>query len=252
MSMEGMPQARTDTITDGVQHYYLHFDLSVQCAGAQYDEITAVARALILLWPIGVPLLLLGLLLMSRGAIVEQRPTKLSHATRVLHGEYRKGLFFWEIVEVMRKNTLMGFLLFIPQQFQMTRLLMAMLIIIGHVIILLEARPYVDLSTAYFATATNVCLLMTVLISIVLKVQEQLPTSVRYQLFGFSEGSGFVLLIVMTNVLIIGVAFVVLWYALHVRAMRPTLRLIETSREPELTLGPTKHYQIFVRGLAGS
>jgi hypothetical protein len=78
---------------------FMRVDYSIQCSGADYEGIQGVATAYIFLWPLGVPLLFLTLLLLARKQITLRLRSSLADATRVLHGEYRKEVFWWEVVE---------------------------------------------------------------------------------------------------------------------------------------------------------
>jgi hypothetical protein len=55
---------------DGVS--YLVADTTVLCSGEQYDTFSAVAGAAVLVFPIGIPLLTLALLLRFRGRMQDR------------------------------------------------------------------------------------------------------------------------------------------------------------------------------------
>lgn len=193
------------------------------------------------------PLLFAALLASARSAIVEQRPTALSTALRFLWHEYRAGLFYWEVVELLRKEVLVGFLLLVPQAYTMVRLSVALLLTIGYLIILQAVRPYTHLSTGFVATATNLTLLILLLIGILLKFHAFLDPAESEQLFG--EGDAFDALVQMTisaNFVIIGASLLILVWTMRYQATRHTLRIAETHREPKLSLGARKQYHVFI------
>ena len=99
--------------------FYLAADLSLSCADSEpeYAQARSVAYVLIGLWPVGVPLMYMALLWGSRAAILRQsHPTKLSRAASFLYDDYRPQFFWWEPFEMVRKLTLTGFILLVPDQ----------------------------------------------------------------------------------------------------------------------------------------
>eukprot|EP00966_Prymnesium_polylepis_P309138 7144185-Prymnesium_polylepis.1 len=62
---------------------------------------------MLVLWPVGVPLLYLRLLWASRDTILlGDRPTAVSQATAFLWRDYSAGAFWWEPLEMCRKLSL--------------------------------------------------------------------------------------------------------------------------------------------------
>ena len=58
------------------------------------DQIAQLAYGFMLLWPIGMPLLYLSVLLPNRKALRQRRRTPMVKATAFLHREY-KTIFYW-------------------------------------------------------------------------------------------------------------------------------------------------------------
>ena len=83
--------------------------------------------------------------------------------------------FYWEVIELARKLLLTGFVFLIPQAFTLVRLVAAILLSLGYVVVLLHAAPYAQQSTAFVAVASNVTLLCTFLTALLLKVYDALP-----------------------------------------------------------------------------
>ena len=79
-----------DDIT-GQSRSFLRSDYAVECEGDEYDALRDLATGYVFLWPVGVPVLFMVLLVASR----KQTSTEaLSRAMGFLHDEYR--LFYWE------------------------------------------------------------------------------------------------------------------------------------------------------------
>ena len=86
------------TSADGTQHFFLDADFAQSC---EYDDgygrVEATAAALLLVWPIGVPLFFGVLLYACRKAVAEHRTTPLSKAILFLTREYTDGAYWWEV-----------------------------------------------------------------------------------------------------------------------------------------------------------
>ena len=80
------------------------------------------------IWPICVPLLFVILLLAAREAIVTRQPTGLSQAVSVLWREYNPNLFFWGVVELIRRLSLTSFMPLIGEEATLIRLFLALLV----------------------------------------------------------------------------------------------------------------------------
>ena len=78
----------------GESRSYLHDDYSLDCDSAEYKRARKWAIALITLWPVGIPVLYLALLVQSGSAIRHNEPSALSRATRFLYSEYTQDLFW--------------------------------------------------------------------------------------------------------------------------------------------------------------
>ena len=82
---------------------FLRVDYSLICYGTEHDRVVSLAWVAIALYPIGVPLLYLALLLSARKAILTEQPTELSRSLTFLHQDYAPSMFWWELVEIFKK-----------------------------------------------------------------------------------------------------------------------------------------------------
>ena len=95
---------------------FLRLDLRVECNTAEHASIRAVCWTCFLLWPFGCLLLYLVLLLRARRAVLTHKPSPLARATRFLWQEYRAEWMLWELLDMLRRLTLCGFVLFVPAE----------------------------------------------------------------------------------------------------------------------------------------
>ena len=115
-------------------------DLSVSCKdgrveGAadgsdtgEHDSIKALASVFIVLWPIGVLALYAVLLFKASPHLRAGKVTALTQATAFLHAEYQPAHFYWELVELLRRTTLMGYVLLVPTGEEFFRLLVGSMV----------------------------------------------------------------------------------------------------------------------------
>ena len=82
---------------------FLRADYSLACYGTEHGRVVSLAWVAIALYPIGVPLLYLALLMSARKAILTEQPTELSRSLTFLHQDYTPSMFWWELVEIFRK-----------------------------------------------------------------------------------------------------------------------------------------------------
>ena len=93
---------------EGTSKQYLHQDYALDCASDEYLVARNAALVLLALWPVGVPLLYVALLLCCRGALKTHNPTRLSRACRFLWLDYTTDAYLWEPLELTRKSCLTG------------------------------------------------------------------------------------------------------------------------------------------------
>ena len=83
---------------------FLRADYSLDCNDAEeYGPVVALAWTAIVIYPLGIPLSCLVLLLSTREAILTEQPTPLSRSLAFLHKDYEPSMYWWEIVEIAKK-----------------------------------------------------------------------------------------------------------------------------------------------------
>lgn len=97
---------------DGKYCHYLMADPAIECTSSYQpdDAVTSTAWLAILLYPIGVLVLTACLLWRARHAILHDQPTELSKALKFLYRDVQPGFYWWELMEMSRRLTLIGFL----------------------------------------------------------------------------------------------------------------------------------------------
>ena len=82
---------------------FLRADYSLDCDDAEYRRVIFLAWVAIALYPVGVPLLYLTLLVCARKAVLSERPTALSRSLTFLHQDYELSMYWWEMIEIFKK-----------------------------------------------------------------------------------------------------------------------------------------------------
>eukprot|EP00964_Phaeocystis_antarctica_P011141 scaffold6125_cov69-Phaeocystis_antarctica.AAC.5 len=82
---------------------FLRVDYSLDCNDSEHGRVVSLAWVAIALYPIGIPLLYLALLLSARTDILTEQPTDLSRSLTFLHQDYAPSLYWWEMVEISKK-----------------------------------------------------------------------------------------------------------------------------------------------------
>ena len=111
----------------GDVRYYVRDDPRILCFDSNdHNRIRGTAFALMIIWPIGAPLVYGLLLLSCRNAIQNRKPSPLSSATDFLHKEYTPQFYYWEVLELVRRIVLNGALLLIKDEQAFLRIVAAL------------------------------------------------------------------------------------------------------------------------------
>ena len=70
----------------------------------------------VLIWPVGMVLVYGLLLVPCRKAILAGESTSITRATGFLTSDYEPHVYFWEVVDLLRRTALSGWVLLIDEQ----------------------------------------------------------------------------------------------------------------------------------------
>ena len=102
-------------VSNSTVQSFLVSDVSVPCYREEHGTITGVAWLALFLYPLGIICIFAALLLHARKAILAKRPTLLSQAVRFLYREYQPDFYYWEIMEMLRRVVLVGFMVLVQR-----------------------------------------------------------------------------------------------------------------------------------------
>ena len=125
---------------------FLNADLQITCSGSdypeEYDEIKYIAYIFLALWPIGMPLIFYFVLFPIRAALRQRQQTRWVLATEFLHKDYKPAYFWWEVVTLLQRLVLSGFVLLIPIEVDSWRIFLGLLTAIGYLSLIQYVQPY--------------------------------------------------------------------------------------------------------------
>jgi len=227
-------------------------DLSVECSGPEYEQITMVALIFVVVWPVGFPILYFVLLWRCRDDIAMRRRSRLTHATRFLHSEYETNLFWWEPVFLIERLAVGGFLLLVPDTRKYARLLGAMLITVAYLIALLSMRPYrgqdLNMLSALGVQFPLMCIFLGALnLQLYMRIEDNLPDdSLAEELMSFESRDQIVGLVLSFIFVVLALFLSVSLYQWVTRKPLMMLVLESTSLPPELTLRSSCRWHLFL------
>ena len=227
--------------SEGTSSSFLYADFAIECKGASYRALSNTASALVVLWPIGVPVFFACLLAMSH-----DRPQALAlwSAIGFLHNEYVPAYYWWELA---RKLMLTGFIFLIPQRHIFTRLIVAIQVSFSFCVLVACASPYKHASTTYFAVVINVTLGCTMLVTLCIKVRGELDYDTAENLLGFDSTLPLARTILALNLSVL--LLVLAQNARNVRHAADTLKMVRLrngGKLPMLELAPGKRWFLFI------
>uniref|UniRef100_A0A6T0BY87 Tyrosine-protein kinase ephrin type A/B receptor-like domain-containing protein n=1 Tax=Chrysotila carterae TaxID=13221 RepID=A0A6T0BY87_CHRCT len=160
-------------VTELSQRAFLRANLDVVCSDSQndskeHDSITRVSLWLIFVWPVGMLILYAGLLCACKNNIIGRVRSQLSDATIFLHRDYHDYAFWWETFELLRRTTLVGWVLLIPHEKQFIRLITGLLVSQICLTVLLLVRPYKMHSDFQLASLSQVCMIFLFVCAIII------------------------------------------------------------------------------------
>jgi len=186
------------------------------CHGAEYMAIQGVAWLGVFIYPIGLPVAYITLLLTARANLIASKKTPLTHALRFLHSEYKPEFFWWELVEVLRRFLLVGVAVLISPG-SLVQLIFGSLTSSLFLVLQVQAAPFKSKVDASLALMTSTSLVILFLGGFILKigtlveledVREQLPPALLASFTVRSDTLSFILFfsllgsIVLTGVLL--------------------------------------------------
>ena len=254
-SMDDAAGGRRDLL-----EWFLKADLSVPCNGKHLpadSQITLLGTVMFFVWPIGLPLLYTALLVRSRTAIRARRPTRLSRACYFLHGEYKPQYYWWEVLDIIRRLALMGYLRFVTKSRPFNRLMSGIVISMFFLVLVLWLRPHRRDEDNLIAALVHLAIMLMLLIGCVVEsyvqgVSSNVERAASLRMLGIDNLADLNEIVVAIPVATYcAIALVVLVLAASARMPR-TFHDKHTDQIVHLSLQKTQKYHLFLSHIWGT
>ena len=143
----------------GTTTSWLKVDVDVQCYTPEHEDIVTIARVALIIYPVGLLFVYGALLISARKDIPHGRSAPLCRALAFLHNEYEDSVFWWELVEMLRKFIIVGVMVVVANG-NMLQLAIGTVLCGVFLFLQLCAAPYKEISDDYLAATTGFCTLM--------------------------------------------------------------------------------------------
>ena len=202
---------------------FLRSDLTVACdssTDARYKEIRSAAIALVLIWPVAIPLTFLLILLPIRRQLAHSRTrNQLVEATGIIHREYR--VYWWESMYLAQRLIVIGFVQWIPSRYGIIKLQFGLVVTFVYMTTLAILKPYKRPHLNLLAIGAQVTLLVFFIGALNIRLHEDLKDAdpgegkLATRITGFASGVKLAAVIFCFNMLTIVICFASLVYQLR-------------------------------------
>jgi hypothetical protein len=220
-----------DTIDDSatIKTSYLRADYSIQCGTAKYTAYKAYAGVMVIVYPLGIPALYAWLLWRSRHKLSSKNDASVRmlhrdtdpslRPTRFLWKSYTARMYYWEVIESMRRLLLTGAIVFITPG-TTAQAAIACVLAVTSAFIALYCRPHADPVDTMIYTVGAMIIFLSMFLSLAMKADISSETN--------ASQDAFAVVLVVLNLAMIVAAFVQMAYVAH--------RALTTGRNSVLRL----------------
>jgi len=151
-------------------HRYLMADVAIDCGSDYYKQVNRLAWLAVFIYVFGVFGVVCLLLFCARKAITRQTPTLLSSSLAFLYREYEPWAFWWELAEMLRRVTLVGFFVLFQPRGSIVQLVAGTTFTAIYLFVQMQAGPYLELPEDYLANSCSFLILAYFLCCLVYKI----------------------------------------------------------------------------------
>jgi len=230
---------------------FLIADLSLKCDSSDqnYQRIASLAYVFVGVWPIGIPLIFLAVLLQCRAPILQGRTTRLVRSTAFLHREYQKHVFWWEVLLLSQRMFVIGMVQWIPHTQLFIRILFGTLASFLYLAVLFLVRPYKrnDVLLAAFAIQSAIILILFSALCIQLFTSlHAVDPLLTMRVLGFDSMDSLVAIMIITNLSLFATFILFTVYHAVFGNRMQVLRLSKSHEVPQLSLKRGMKYHLFL------
>jgi hypothetical protein len=184
-----------DTIDDSAttKTSYLRADYSIQCGTAKHKLYKVYAAFMVIIYPLGIPALYALLLWNNRHKLSSNNESSVRmlnrhkdislRPTRFLWKSYTARMYYWEVVECMRRLLLTGAIVFIAPG-TAAQAAIACVFAVLSIVIALYCQPHVDALDGQIYTVGAVIIFLSMFLSLAMKAEISNETQYSQNVFG--------------------------------------------------------------------
>ena len=150
-----------------VPERYLDVDYQISCEETKYIGFLVFGTAGVLAYPLGIPSLTLLLLFKNGKSIKTNGAARQRY--EFLVADYRPEFYYWDCFEMLRKVSITGILMFVSAG-SVFQLVVGIILCIGFGFSAAWFQPYVSGTANIFKVGTEVTLLVTMVLAVMLKI----------------------------------------------------------------------------------
>jgi hypothetical protein len=200
-----------DTIDDSAttKTSYLRADYSIQCAKSKHTLYRVYAAFMVIIYPLGIPALYAWLLWSKRHKLCSINKSSVRglnrhdenelRSTRFLWKSYTPNMYYWEVVECMRRLLLTGAIVFIAPGTAAQAAIACVLAVVS-LAIALYFQPHVDPRDGQIYTGGAMIIFLSMFLSLLMKTDVSTETN--------SSQAAFALVLVVLNIAMVIAAVV--------------------------------------------
>jgi len=159
VAFEGFPCFWFEPVGDAPMRGWLRADVSIECNTPEHNKVKLLSWAAVTVYPVGMWFFTLALLRKASTAILSGKPTPFSRSVAFLYKGYKVPVFWWELMEMMRKFLLIG--LFVTlEPGTILQIAIGTIVSAAYIMMQLKAQPYKNFTDDVLAQAASWCLLM--------------------------------------------------------------------------------------------
>eukprot|EP00953_Heterococcus_sp_UTEX-ZZ885_P035577 18362-Heterococcus_DN1.PRE.1 len=198
-----------EDIKTAVTTRYLRADYSIQCDTHEHNLYKAYAAIMIIIYPLGIPALYAWLLWSNKGKLSSKNDASVRmlnrhrdvslRPTRFLWKTYTPQMYYWEVVECMRRQLLTGTIVFIKPGTR-AQVSVACILAVVSMVTALHFRPHADTLDGRIYTVGAMIIFLSMFLSLAMKTDNNNETK--------DSQNAFAVVLVVLNVVMMGTAVV--------------------------------------------
>ncbi|CAB1096488.1 unnamed protein product [Ectocarpus sp. CCAP 1310/34] len=192
-----------ETLDDGIE--YLRVDYTIHCTDAKHKAFEVYAGIMVVVYPVGIPLLYAILLFQRRDVLGDARADKtVAQPIAGLWEPYRPERFYYEVIECGRRIMLTGVVAFIFPN-DAAQIAITMLVAFFFSLVFEVMSPYTSESDTWLSRGGHVIVFLSMFDALLLKVDVSSESEQSQDVFAGVFVAGHVLLILAIVVEVVGI-----------------------------------------------